>query len=1018
MSALDNSPQSLLDLYEHAPCGFHSLDSNGIFVRINDTELRWLGYRREEMVGRMKLPDVLTPQGRAIFEEAFPRLKTDGVLRDLELEFVRKDGTRLPVLVSATVVRDERGEFVASRSIVYDLTQRKRTDSQFRAILQAAPDAILICNRQGTLTLANSQAEKVFGYRLDELVGISIETLIPSRFRANHSVHREGFFSNPQTRPMGTGLKLCGLRKDGTEVPVEVSLSPVQTDDGWMALAVVRDVTERRLSEDDLRRSEDKYRSMISAMAEGVVVQERNGTISACNESAERILGLTESQIMGRTSVDPRWKAIHEDGSPFPGETHPSMIALHTGQRQSNVCMGVRRPDGNLNWILINAEPIFYPGTNLARAVVTTFSDITERKKIEEELRKSEERFQIALKNSPTVVFNQDLELRYTWINGPVLGWAEGGWLGKTDGELIEAESAARLTAIKRRVLETGKGTRQEVLVRHGGATAYYDLTVEPLRDINGNIDGITCAATDITRVREAERAIQRQEAQISAFFESSPVGMALLSRDLRYLRVNQQLARINRVPAGEHVGKTISEVLPTLASTVEPMFRKIFTEQASFLNIALDGDLSGNSDETRHWLASYFPVRNPTGPPEVAGGFVLDVTEHKRLEEQLLQAQKLEAIGRLAGGIAHDFNNILGVILGHCELMERECSDDAGVVQRTESIKTSAQHAAALTRQLLAFGRKQVMQMQPLDLNEVIRHLSEMLNRVIGENIELVLDLSPSLGRVNADLVQIEQVVMNLIVNARDAMPKGGRLTVATANVDLGAEYLPSRPSVEPGPYVMVSVADTGQGMDERTMSRLFEPFFTTKEMGRGNGLGLSIIYGIVQQSKGQILVNSELGRGSTFKVYLPRLENLPIEALQKKRAISGAIGGGSETILLVEDDEALRDMVSSMLSRAGYKVICAASAREALVVAKAHVGSIALLLTDMILRGSADGQEVYSLVKSQRPDIRVLFMSGYSETFIAASSESSSAIELLEKPFSWEQLRTRVREILNRHS
>lgn len=762
MAMLDTSTQMLLDLYEHSPCGFHSLDAGGMFVRINDTELNWLGYTREEVVGRMNMADILTPEGQQTFALNFPRLKSEGVLRNVEFDLIRKDGTLLPVLVSATAVRDQDGNFVMSRSIVYDISNHRGAESGFRSILEASPDAMIICDRQGIISTANSRVQKVFGYCSYELHGLSVEALIEESSRKKHARFRERFFSDLKARSMGSGHELNGLRKDGTRVPVEISLSPLQSDNGVVTLATIRDLTDRRASQDELRKSEARYRSVVTAMAEGVVVQEHDGTISACNESAERILGLTEAQIMRRTSLDPRWHAIHEDGSPFPGDKHPAMVALSNGQRQANVCMGLCKPDGATTWILINAEPIYYPGTKRPRAVVTTFTDITGR----------------------------------------------------------------------------------------------------------------------------------------------------------------------------------------------------------------------------------------------------------KHLEEQLSQAQKLEAIGRLAGGIAHDFNNVLGVILGHCDLMAEKLSGHEAAEGHTSTIRKAALHASALTRQLLAFSRKQVMQMRSINFNEIVRSLSEMLRRVITENTELDLQLAPDLGWCNADPVQVEQVLMNLVVNARDAMPKGGRITISTFNVQIDGKHIGSHPPAHPGSYVQLSVSDTGSGMDEATLSRLFEPFYTTKEMGRGTGLGLSIVYGIVRQSNGHILVHSDPGEGSRFDVYLPRLQDADIPEAARPAVSLDERSRRSETILVVEDDDTLRDLITSMLAPCGYKVLGAATAREAIAVSQNHPGSIALLLTDMMLRGSADGQELSESIKVQRPGIRALFMTGYSELFVTNPPNTAA---ILQKPFSSEELRRRVFQALS---
>ena len=764
MDLMESSTELPLDLYEHSPCGFHSLDAKGVFLRINQTELSWLGYTREEVIGRMSLNDILTLEGQRLFTDNFPRLKKSGVLRNLEFDFVRKDGTTLPVLVSATAVWNPDGSFAMSRTVAHDLTSRRQAENRFRSILEAAPDAILICNRSGTITQAGGQIEKLFGYRAVELNGAAVQTLLPERLRNSHEGHLERYFHQPVVRTMGPGKNLVALRKDGDEVPVEISLSPLQEEGGVSALAIVRDVTERESTQDKLQRSEDRYRSVVDAMAEGVVVQEGDGRISAWNASALRILGLTEDQIMGRTSADPCWKAIHEDGSPFPGETHPSMVALRTGKRQSNVCMGVHRPHGGITWVLINAEPILDSQAAIPRAVVTTFTDITERKK----------------------------------------------------------------------------------------------------------------------------------------------------------------------------------------------------------------------------------------------------------LEEELSQTQRLDAIGGLAGGIAHDFNNIVGVILGHCDLMAATSAKDEAASRHVDAIRKSANHAANFTRQLLAFSRKQVMRIESLDLNEVIRSLAEMLKRLIGENVELELNLATELVRVRADRGQIEQVLLNLLVNARDAMPKGGRLTIATANVELG-EAVGGRTPVDTHAYAMFSVFDTGHGMDEKTVSRVFEPFFTTKEMGRGTGLGLSIIYGIVQQSNGHISVLSKPGQGTTFKVYLPRAEGTPEVETRTEGSPQKQAQGGSETILLVEDDEAVREMVLFILKTAGYKILTSGTAREALALCESHSGPIALLLSDVVLRGEMGGPTLAQKVASIRQGIKVLFMSGYSASFIAGSADSSRIGELIEKPFSSKELMKRVRQVLD---
>ncbi len=392
--------------------------------------------------------------------------------------------------------------------------------------------------------------------------------------------------------------------------------------------------------------------------------------------------------------------------------------------------------------------------------------------------------------------------------------------------------------------------------------------------------------------------------------------------------------------------------------------------------------------------------------------GTAQDITENKRLADQLQQVQRLETIGQLAGGIAHDFNNLLGVILGHSEVLEQRGTNDRDVNEHVMGIRAAANRAAALTRQLLAFSRKQVMRPRPINLNSVVENISGMLRTLGGERIELVFELSSDLRAVNADADQIERVLMNLAINARDAMPEGGTLKIVTKNTTIDRDYILGHPPVIPGEYVMFSVTDTGTGMDQQTAARLFEPFFTTKELGKGTGLGLSITYGIVKQSRGYIWVYSEPKRGSTFKVYLPQIQHISDLQLPVERSDSVGVGPSSETILLVEDEEALRDIFAKMLESGGYRVLVAAGAREALEISGAHEGQIALLLTDIMLRGSENGYEVARETRRQRPHIKVLYMSGYTAPVMDEHAHEAAA--LLDKPFSARDLHRKIRDLL----
>jgi PAS domain S-box-containing protein len=389
---------------------------------------------------------------------------------------------------------------------------------------------------------------------------------------------------------------------------------------------------------------------------------------------------------------------------------------------------------------------------------------------------------------------------------------------------------------------------------------------------------------------------------------------------------------------------------------------------------------------------------------------FAEDITERRSLEKQLLQSQKMEAIGRLAGGIAHDFNNLLGVILGHSDILGQQIGANDRLRKSVEATRHAAERAAALTMQLLAFSRKQVIEPTVIDLNASVMEIEKMLHRVIGEDIELAIKLQPELGRVKADAGQLSQVLMNLAVNSRDAMPNGGKLVIETANAELDDTYVRQHLGARPGPHVMLAVSDTGIGMDSETLSHIFEPFFTTKETGKGTGLGLSMVYGIIKQSNGYIMAYSEPGRGTTFKIYFPRTE----ESVSAHKKTEEIIPGGSETILIVEDELALRELACVLLEDAGYTVLESFGVEDALETAKDVGRTIDLLLTDVVMP-RMDGRELANQMVAIRPNLKVLYMSGYADDVIMHRGILTQGTVLVQKPFTKSTLLRKVRETLD---
>jgi len=506
--------------------------------------------------------------------------------------------------------------------------------------------------------------------------------------------------------------------------------------------------------------------------------------------------------------------------------------------------------------------------------------------------------------------------------------------------------------------------------------------------------------------------ALQASKEHYRALIENSADGILLLDPAGTITYTSPASFHILGYSDQEFPGRTLFELVhPEDLQEVRNFFRELLqtpgqTTPAQYRLRHKDG--------TWRWLEG--AVRNALAEPAVQAVVVnfRDITERKRLEEQFLQVQKMEAIGRLAGGVAHDFNNLLTVITGYADfLLDRHPSDLDPSRQDIEQIKKTAERAASLTRQLLAFSRRQVLQPEILDLNALVADMDKLLRRLIGEDIELVTLPQPDLGLVRADPGQLEQVILNLAVNARDAMPNGGKLTIETANVYLDETYTRQHVDVKPGFHVMLAMSDTGQGMDGETRSHIFEPFFTTKEQGKGTGLGLATVHGIVNQSGGHIWVYSEPGQGTTFKIYLPRVEASSKPA-RPGRLLSPVVHG-SETILLVEDEESVRDLAYFILLEKGYRVLPARHGAEAIQIGEQQTGPIHLLLTDVVMPGGMSGRELAERLKRLRPGLKVLYMSGYTDNAIVHHGVLEPGTAFLQKPFAPDTLARKVRETLD---
>jgi two-component system cell cycle sensor histidine kinase/response regulator CckA len=629
-----------------------------------------------------------------------------------------------------------------------------------------------------------------------------------------------------------------------------------------------------------------------------------------------------------------------------------------------------------------------------------------ERDRAEKELRESEEQYRLLFDSNPLPMWVFDRQtLAFLAVNEAVVhhyGYSRSEFFAMTIKDISPEEDIPALFGSTSRSSEGLSGTEAWRHRKKDGTIISVAITSHGI-SFRGKPAELVLAL-DITDQKRNQERLRQSEEKFAKAFRSSPLAITISTQaEGRYVDLNHAFSNMLGYQREEMIGRTTQE----LNVWAEPHDRATFVQQllVSTRVAGFPTKFKTRSGDTRLAEISAELIELDDAPCVLA--ISQDVTEARQLEEQYRQAQKMEAVGRLAGGIAHDFNNMLSVIIGYSELLQEKF--ETGPARKgVDEVKKAAERAAALTRRLLAFSRQQVLSSRILNLNAVVDNLSKMLRHMIGEDVELVLTPGAALGNVRADPVQMEQIIMNLAVNARDAMPQGGRLIIETTNADVDAMSA-SILSVSPGPYVVLAVSDTGCGMDQSTILRIFEPFFTTKDPGKGTGLGLSMVYGVVKQSAGSIRAYSEPGKGTTFRIYLPRVDEALTDDSIKPEA---PLARGTETILVVEDEESLRVLVAGVLENSGYTVLQTSEAKEALKLAKEH-GNIDLLLTDVVMPGLS-GRELADLIKGVLPNLKLLYMSGYTNDLITARGALASDEILLEKPFTKNSLLTKVKMVL----
>ncbi len=896
-------------------------------------------------------------------------------------------------------------ELVALRQRVAELealeTERKEAEDQLKVlslVVEQSADSIAILDKEGTVEYVNPKLLELYEYSPEKVIGKPWRSFV-----SMHSTLREKIQAIRDTvikRGMVWRGEVTDRAKSGEVIWRAAKIFPIKDEKGEIAhsIYISEDITERKRAEEALRQSEERYRTLFDGVPVGLYRSTPAGQFLDANPAMVQMLGYPDREALLAVDaadlyVDPedrcRWRTLMEA---------EGIVRNFEAQ--------FRRRDGTIIWARDSARVVRDSGDRVLY-YEGSLEDITERKQAEEALRESEEKYRSLVENSiDGIAIVQGPEIRF--VNRALLKMfgcqSEDEMVGCTFTDFVSPRHRSLMMerACAREKGEDVPGSYEFKARRKDGTEFDAEISISVIAyEGRPARQGVV---RDVTERKRAEEVLAQERERMSTILSSLDTGLSLINSDKTIAWVNEKIREM--FPDGEPIGQVChvfyeSREEPCDTCATLPVFKTGNVNEMERFNPA--------NGRWYHIVSQ--PVKDETGHVVNVLEGITDITERKRLEEQLRQSQKMEAVGRLAGGVAHDFNNLLTAITGYSELLLQNLADHHPLREDIEAIKKAGERAASLTRQLLAFSRRQTLQPQVLDLNATVADVKKMLRRLIGEDIELVTVLEPELGRVKADPGQLEQVIMNLAVNARDAMPQGGRLTIKTENVTLHQDRCQLIPEARPGKFVCLSVEDTGAGMGKDILQHIFEPFFSTRE--NGTGLGLAVVYGIVRQHEGWINVYSEPGRGSTFEVYLPTFSVEPKEGeIEETISLEGLQGRG-QRILVVEDDEGVRALVRRVLGQNGYVVFEAASAEEAVAIFEREGGDFHLILSDVVLP-DAVGLQLVDYLLSRKPALRVLLSSGYTDRKSQWALIHERGFPFLQKPYASAELLLAIREAI----
>ena len=988
-------------------------DSNKVFIWANAAGYDFFG---DDVIGR-EVADYFVGE-----QDTYRVVKPvfDGQENTVYVESLqrRKDGQDRLLAWWCRGLKDEAGNTVGALSTARDITQERRHEAALRKnrTMLARTESISHIgswewDAETNRATWSDELFRIFGREPSEGVPSSVQECQLYHPDDMEQVHKAVEAALKEGKPYE--LELRAIRSDGvTRVCVARGISERAGDGRVIRLfGSVQDVTERKNAEAELRL----HGLVLAQTRDCVVVTDLDGVITYVNEAVVKGLGYSRDELIG-TSVG----AFGED--PERGGTQEGIIeeTLRDGEWRGEVVN--RTADGRELIMDCHIQLVRDEDGNPV-ALCGISADITERKKAEAALQEANLRYRATVRGGNIGLWDWDLaanKVHFSTEWKAQIGYEEveitddfEEWRRRVHPD----DLSAALEAVNKAIDECRNDFEVEFRFRHkDGSWRWIASRGSVLTDDMGQAVRFVGSHVDVTERKQAEEMLRRERDLSNRIIEDSPLGVTILDAEGTIVLANRQAEEILGLTESEMAGRKYNAPEWRIADTDgRPFpdgrmpFRLVMATGRPVHDV--EHSITWPDGKSRILSISASPLFDARGQVERVVCVIDDTTERRSLDAQLRRAQRMEAVGQLAGGVAHDFNNILQAMLSRISFLLDEHPEGDDSHEDLMGIKRGAKRAADLVRQLLAFSRRQVLDLKVVDLNEVTEDLLKMLRRVIGEDIGLKFIPGPGLGAVDADKGQIEQVLTNLCVNARDAMPEGGTITIETENVVIDSEYCETHPWAKMGRYASLVVADSGMGMDEETQKRVFDPFFTTKPVDKGTGLGLATVYGIIAQHEGMIQVYSELGRGSVFKIYLPVTERRAVEV--KQEAVSQVVGG-TETILLAEDDRMVREMTARVLRRAGYTVMLASNGREAVDVFDAHGDEVALAILDVVMP-EMGGRQVYEHIKALRPGMKVLFSSGYSEDAIHTRFVLDEGVQLIQKPYAPGVLLSRVRTVLD---